>query len=132
MKAFTTSQFGDCLLWFFCIWHANYPINRLQQKVLQLVYRDKSLKFKEFFQKDSCFHPQQEFDSSCDWHLQGYMPVWSNDHARKIQTTRWQIKFSGKKHLKVDRFKQKDVKLNLYPSYLQKFSFWYSGTLKRT
>ena len=53
MKSFIMSQFGHCpLIWMNEIRSLNNNINRIHERVLRIVYRDKKSTFKEFLEKN--------------------------------------------------------------------------------
>ena len=55
-KASVESQFKYCpLTWIFHGLKTNYKINRLEQRVLRLIYNDHSSSFKKLLSKDSTF-----------------------------------------------------------------------------
>ena len=54
MKAFVNSQFGYCpLIWMFHNRTLNNRINRIHERALRIVYRDKTSNFTELLQKDN-------------------------------------------------------------------------------
>ena len=54
MKAFVNSQFGYCLLiWMFHNRTLNNGINRIHERELRIVHRDKTSDFTELLQKDN-------------------------------------------------------------------------------
>ena len=54
MKAFVHSQFGYCpLIWMFHNRTLNNKINRIHERALRIVYRDKTSNFTELLQKDN-------------------------------------------------------------------------------
>ena len=54
LKAFIHSQFGYCpLIWMFHNRTLNNKINRIHERALRIVYRDKTSNFTELLQKDS-------------------------------------------------------------------------------
>ena len=56
MKAFIESQFGYCpLIWMFHSRKLNNHINRLHERALRLVYKDKNSTFEELLSKDKSF-----------------------------------------------------------------------------
>ena len=54
MKAFAHLQFGYCpLIWMFHNRTLNNKINRIHERALRIVYRDKTSSFTELLQKDN-------------------------------------------------------------------------------
>ena len=54
MSSFVQSQFSYCtMLWMFCSRNLNDKINRIQERALRLVYRDKKSTFEELLNKDN-------------------------------------------------------------------------------
>ena len=54
MKEFVNSQFGYCyLIWMFHNRTLNNRIERIHEGALRIVYRDKTINFTEFLQKDN-------------------------------------------------------------------------------
>ena len=56
LKAFIESQFSYCsLIWMFHCRSLNNKINKLHERALRLVYKDKNLSFRELLEKDNSF-----------------------------------------------------------------------------
>ena len=56
MKAFIESQFGYCpLIWMFHSRNLNNRINRLHERGLRIVYKDRDVSYDELLEKDSSF-----------------------------------------------------------------------------
>ena len=56
MKAFIESQFGYCpLIWMFHSRNLNNRINRLHERGLRIVYKDRDLSYDELLEKDRSF-----------------------------------------------------------------------------
>ena len=54
MRAFISSQFGYCpFVWFFCSRKINNHINRIQEHVLRIIYKDYVSTFAQLLEKDS-------------------------------------------------------------------------------
>ena len=61
MKAFVHSQFGYCpLIWMFHNRTLNNKINRIHERALRIVYRDKTSNFTELLQKDNAVTVHQK------------------------------------------------------------------------
>ena len=60
-KAFIESQFNYCpLVWMFHSRTANKKINRLQERTLRMVYKDKSLTYEQLLEKGQVLHNSRE------------------------------------------------------------------------
>ena len=54
MKSFVLSQFGYCpLMWMFHSRHLNNHINRLHERSLRIVYRDRNATFQTLLEMDN-------------------------------------------------------------------------------
>ena len=67
LKTFIESQFNYCPLIWMCHRALNKKINKLHERALRLVYRDKSLTFEQMLDKDGSFsiHHRNRQNISC-------------------------------------------------------------------